>query len=850
MRPSLTFQIKPNLPQALAPLTELAGNLWFSWHPEALDLWQRVDHQLWPRLQHNPIALLNQVSQERLETLATDSGFLAQMERVVDQMRAYLGAERCAFLHGRAPDNFSIAYFSAEYGLADCLPLYSGGLGILSGDHLKSASDLNLPLVGVGLAYGQGYFTQYLDADGWQQEEYHPNDFWNLPMELVQNNDGSELTIEVPIEGQPLKARVWRVSAGRVSLYLMDANLEANPPELRPITYQLYGGDRQMRIRQEILLGIGGVRLLAALGIEPNVIHMNEGHSAFTSLERIRQLRQDQGLSFDEAREVVRASSCFTTHTPVPAGNDYFDPELVRRHFEDYVQELGISMPVLMGYGRINPTDQAEPFCMTVLALRLSGFANGVSRLHGQVSRNMWAQVWPHFPSEDLPITHVTNGVHIPSWISTDMAYLYHRYLGPGWNEDPDSLAVWQGIEEMPDSELWRVRERRRGQMVNFVRRTLARQLAQRGASAEELKKANEVLHPEALTVVFARRFATYKRAVLIAQDLDRLARLLNDPQRPMQLIFAGKAHPKDNEGKEFIRRIAALTRDKRFADRVVFLENYDINTARYLVQGADVWLNTPLRPLEACGTSGMKAVANGGLHLSVLDGWWDEGFQPGLGWAIGRGEEHPADDAEDEVEGRALYRLLENEVVPLFYRRDDDNLPRGWIAYVKKSLLTLCPEFNSHRMLEDYADQGYLPAAGRYNGLVGQDYTGARELGTWVRRIMENWSQVQVESVASDSPESTTWGNRLPVRARVRLGALRPDEVAVDAYYGQLGPDGEFAQRLTHTLDPGQEADGVWEFHGEVEALSTGRLGLAIRVVPYHPLMGTKYALGLAAWG
>ncbi|MCF8033326.1 MAG: alpha-glucan family phosphorylase [Desulfarculaceae bacterium] len=850
MRPSLTFTIKPNLPQVLAPLAELAGNLWFSWHAEAVDLWQRVDHHLWSQLKHNPVAMLNQVSQERLEALANDSGFLAQMERVADQMRGYLGAERCAFLNGRAPENLSIAYFSAEYGLADCLPLYSGGLGILSGDHLKSASDLNLPLAGIGLAYGQGYFTQYLDADGWQQEEYHPNDFWTLPMELMLGDDGQELTVEVNIEGRPLKARVWRVRAGRVPLYLMDANIEANPPDLRAVTYKLYGGDRQMRIRQEILLGIGGVRLLAALGIEPNVIHMNEGHSAFASLERIRQLKQEKGLSFDEAREVVRASNCFTTHTPVPAGNDYFDPELVRRHFEGYVQELGISMPVLMGYGRINPTDQAELFCMTVLALRLSGFANGVSRLHGQVSRNMWAGVWPHFPTEDLPITHVTNGVHIPSWISNDVAYLYYRYLGPGWHEDPDSQTVWKAIDEVPDGELWRVRERRRGQMVDFLRRTLSAQLAQRGASAEELKHAAEVLNPEALTIVFARRFATYKRAVLIAQDLDRLAKLLNDPQRPMQIIFAGKAHPKDNEGKEFIRRIAALTRDPRFSDRVVFIEDYDINTARYLVQGADIWLNTPRRPLEACGTSGMKSVANGGLHLSVLDGWWDEGFQPGLGWAIGRGEEHTEAYPQDEVEGRALYRLLENEVAPLFYRRDHEGLPRGWIAYVKKSLLNLCPEFNSHRMLEDYAELGYLPAGDRYNGLVGSDFAGARELGAWVRRIMENWGEVRVEQAYSDSPENATWGDELTIKARVHLGGLQPGEVAVDAYYGKLGADGEFAERLTHNLDPAGGGDGTWEFTGKIKAQSTGRLGLAVRVVPYHPLMGTKYALGLAAWG
>jgi len=850
VRPSLTFQIKPDLPEPLAPLAEIAANLWFSWHAEAVDLLQRVDHHLWRRVSHNPVALLNQASQERLEALAQDSGFLAQLERVAELMRSYLDATKCTFLNGRAPEGLKIAYFSAEYGLADCLSLYSGGLGVLSGDHLKSASDLNLPLVAVGLAYGQGYFNQYLNADGWQQEEYHPNDFYNLPMSLVTNGDGSELRISVNIEDKPLAARVWRVSVGRVPLYLMDTNLKDNPPELRSITYQLYGGDREMRIRQEILLGIGGVRLLDALGIEANVFHMNEGHSAFASLERIRQLRQERGLNFTEAREVVRASNCFTTHTPVPAGNDYFDPELVRRHFAGYVPDLGISLPVLLGYGRVDPRNDSEQFCMTVLALRLSSLANGVSRLHGRVSRQMWQGVWPHFPEEDLPIGHITNGVHIPSWISSDMAYLYYRYLGPGWHEDPDSQTVWKAMEEMPDAELWRVRERRRGQMVAFIRNTLVEQLSRRGASAEELRRASEVLNPEALTIVFARRFATYKRAVLIAQDLERLAKILNDPKQPVQIIFAGKAHPKDNEGKEFIRRIVALTHDPRFADRLVFIEDYDINTARYLVQGADVWLNTPRRPLEACGTSGMKSVANGGLHLSILDGWWDEGFQPGLGWAIGRGEEHPGDYPQDEVEGRALYRLLENEVVPLFYRRDAYGLPRGWIGYVKNSLRNLCPAFNSHRMVEDYAEEGYLPASQRYLGLVGNDFAGARELGAWSQRIMENWSQVQVLEVTSPAPPCMIWGQELPISATLRLGGLQPADVAVDAYYGRLGPDGKFAERLTHLLEPVGNDDGVWRFEGQVKAQSTGRLGLAVRVVPYHPLTGTKHALGLAAWG
>jgi len=850
VRPTLSFQVRPKLPKQLTPLTELSHNLWFSWSPEAVELFQRIDSRLWPKARHNPVALLNQVSQKRLETLAKDSGFVAQMERVHGQLKGYLAAEGCPFLGGRTPADFKVAYFSAEYGLADCLPIYSGGLGMLSGDHLKSASNLNVPLVAVGLAYRQGYFTQYLNPNGWQQEEYHPNDFWNLPMELVRDQEGNEVSISVDIMGRPLTARIWLVRVGRVSLYLMDANVDANPPELRAITHQLYGGDREMRIRQEILLGIGGVRLLEALGIKPNAFHMNEGHSAFASLERIRLLRQNDGLSFDEAREVVRASNVFTTHTPVPAGNDYFEPDMVKAHFQGYVGGLGISMPVLLGYGRIHPTDQEEQFCMTVLALRLSGFSNGVSRLHGQVSRDMWKEVWPHFPPEDVPIGHITNGVHIPSWLSTEMAYLYHRYLGPEWNEDPDSQAVWARVVGVPDSELWRAHERRRARLISFVRNRLAAQLKRRGASPDTMKHAREVLNDEALTIVFARRFATYKRAIMLFRDLDRLARIVGDPQCPVQFIFAGKAHPKDAEGKEFIRRVVEVAQDPRFRDHMVFMEDYDINVARYLVQGADVWLNNPRRPLEACGTSGMKSAANGGLNLSILDGWWDEGYEPGLGWAIGSGEEYENPDLQDQVEAQALYRLLESEVVPLYYRRDQDGLPRGWIRYMKRSLARLCPTFNTHRMLEDYSDLAYVPAAESFNALKADGYARARDLGGWVRRIMENWSQVQVLEVNSPASGPLIHGQEVEVRAKVKLGNLLPSDVACDIYFGALDAEGEFAERKVETMQDTGGQNGVFDFQGSVTCDFNGQLGLSVRVVPYHPQLSSRYALGLAAWG
>ncbi|MGD9123544.1 MAG: alpha-glucan family phosphorylase, partial [Desulfarculaceae bacterium] len=671
----------------------------------------------------------------------------------------------------------------------------------------------------------------------------------NMPAQWVRDDQGKEITISVDIEKQTLVARILRVNVGRIPLYLLDANLEQNPPELRAITHELYGGDRQMRIRQEILLGIGGVRMLRALGIEPNVVHMNEGHSAFASLERIRQLRQDQGLSFDEAYETVKASSCFTTHTPVPAGNDYFEAELVRRHFAGYMGDLGISMPVLLGFGRIHPRDQQEQFCMTVLALRTSSFNNGVSRLHGRVSRDMWKDVWPHFPTEDVPITHITNGVHIPSWLSNDMSYLLSRSLGPAWVEDPDSQGVWGKIEAIPDAELWRAHERRRGRLVAFVRSRLVASLKRRGASSEMITLASEVLNAEHLTIVFARRFATYKRAVLLLQNLDRLAAILNNSQRPVQMVFAGKAHPLDNEGKEFIRQVVALQRDPRFRQRLVFIEDYDINVARYLVQAADIWLNTPRRPLEACGTSGMKATANGALNLSILDGWWDEGFQPGLGWAIGSGEEYDDPLVQDQIEARAVFRLLEDEVAPLFYQRDEHNLPRGWISHMKKSLAVLCPAFNTHRMLEDYVDMAYLPAAGRYNALSGDGFRLAHDIGAWSRRIRENWSQVKVVEVKSPDRDYLLWGEDIEVTAKVQLGELKPEDVACDIYFGLLGADGNFLESYTEPMEAVGDNDGVYEFTGRLTIKHTGRLGLNLRVVPFHPQLGYKYALGLAVW-
>lgn len=657
MKPIGTFTVVPALPVALERLRDLAFNLRWAWNHDTIELFRRLDSDLWESSGHNPVLMLGAIDQTQLEAAAADEGFLAHLDRVAHEFDAYLAGESTWFqrTHG-ASDGPLVAYFSAEFGLTECLSIFAGGLGILAGDHLKSASDLGIPLVGVGLLYQQGYFRQYLNEVGWQQEADIDNDFHNLPVSLARRPDGTPVTVEVEYAGHPVFAQVWRAQAGRVALYLLDTNVPLNHPVDRHITHQLYGGDQEIRIKQEMMLGIGGYRALQALGLSPMVYHMNEGHAAFLALERVRWLMQRHSLGFAEAREVAAASLVFTTHTPVEAGHDRFPADLMDRYFTDYSRHLGLSRYEFLGLGRLDPNHDSEAFCMTVLALRLADHSNGVSQLHGQVSRRMWQGLWPGVPEDEIPIEYVTNGVHSRSWISLEMNHLYDRYLGPRWREEPADRTIWQRAERIPAEELWRTHERRRDRLVAFARRRLRAQLEHRGAPQVEIEAADEVLDPGALTIGFARRFAPYKRATLLLADEARLARLLNNPDRPVQLIFAGKAHPRDEAGKRLCQQIAVLARKPEFRHRVVFLEDYDLAVARYLVQGADIWLNNPRRPMEASGTSGMKAAANGVLNLSTLDGWWDEAYQPEVGWAIGRREVDDNSALQDQVEAEALY--------------------------------------------------------------------------------------------------------------------------------------------------------------------------------------------------
>lgn len=692
----------------------VARNLWWSWHPEVINLFRDLDPIRWRQLDHNPIALLSEFTPERLETRASELVLHSRINHAFRRLKEYL-AETPLWgrTHSGVLGSKPVAYFSLEFGVHESVPIYSGGLGVLSGDHIKSASELAVPLVAVGLFYDQGYFKQHLDINGLQQEEYLNTKVENLPMEPARGPDGKPITIEIETRTGRLLAKVWMMRVGRVKLYLLDSDVPTNSPEDRELTSRLYGGDSRTRIRQEVVVGIGGIRALKALGITPGVYHLNEGHCAFATIEAVRMRMQEDGKSFDEALREVAKSTVFTTHTPVPAGHDRFDRGLIEEHLGPLRDELGISFEQLMGLGRVEPQNEHEPFCMTVLALKLSRRANAVSNLHGHVSRRMWAHLWPWRVEEEVPIGHITNGVHIQSWLAHQMQQLYDRNFPISWMDRLGEPEVWQAIHSVDPGELWETHYALKNQLLAFVRRRVSRQCRRRGESDEAVEAARNILDPNVLTIGFGRRFATYKRADLILTDFDRLAGIVNDPDRPIQIIFAGKAHPADEPGKQLIKKIANLRHDPRFAGRIAFIEDYDINVCRHLIQGVDVWLNNPRRPLEASGTSGQKAVLNGALNLSILDGWWAEAYDGANGFGIGSGTHHVDDVKTDTRDGVDLHRVLTQEVIPLYYDRDVDGLPRQWIKRMMNSISSLAWRFSAHRMVADYVRSAYLPAAG-----------------------------------------------------------------------------------------------------------------------------------------
>lgn len=692
----------------------LAQNLWWCWHPEVANIFRDIDPIRWRQLDHNPIALLREFTAERLSIRASEMVLHSRVNYAYRRLQEYLDGQNTwastqAGVLGAKP----VAYFSAEFGMHESIPIYSGGLGVLSGDHIKSASGLGVPLIGIGLYYTQGYFKQHLDEDGYQREEYIETKVENLPIVPALGSDGLPITVTIETRNGRLMAKVWLMNVGRIKLYLLDCNVEGNKPEDRELTSRLYGGDERTRIRQELVLGVGGVKALRSLGIYPGVYHLNEGHSAFAALEVMRERMHDDGQTFDNALREVARSTVFTTHTPVPAGHDRFDALMIEEHLGPLRDQLGISADHLMSLGRVHPDDHTETFCMTVLALKLSRRANAVSQLHGHISRRMWQPLWPDRTEEEIPIGHITNGVHIQSWLAWQMQQLYDRHFPAGWQSRMGEPEVWQYIHRVDAGELWETHNALKNLLISFVRRRVSRQSRRRGEADDIIEAARNLLDPNVLTIGFGRRFATYKRANLLVTQVDRIAELLNSSSRPIQIVYAGKAHPKDEPGKRFIQEIANLRHDSVFKGKIAFIEDYDINVCRHLIQGVDVWLNNPRRPLEASGTSGQKVVLNGGLNCSILDGWWAEAYDGRNGFAIGKGYSHSNDAITDERDAEYLYHVIEKEVIPTFYDRDRDGLPRKWIKMMMNSISTLAWRFSAHRMVMDYTRHAYVPAAG-----------------------------------------------------------------------------------------------------------------------------------------
>ena len=827
IRPQQEFLVQPALPVALSRLSELAHNLLWVWDRDLRSMFRRLDAAEWRTSSHNPVRMLGQVSQSTLEKAAADPRFVAMYNKACDKLDAYMAATP-------VDDGKLIAYFSMEYGLSECLPIYSGGLGVLSGDHLKAASDLALPLVGVGLLYQKGYFRQSLNPDGWQIEKSPENDFYTLPLTPVFNEDGSELTVDVPMPGGGIFAKVWKIQVGRVRLFLLDTNIPQNTnQEMRDITDSLYGGDSHTRIRQEIVLGIGGLRALRALDIVPTVFHMNEGHSAFLAVERIRVLMDLHGLNFDEAVETCRANNVFTTHTPVPAGIDHFDTGLMEYYFREYCENTGFFMDQLLSLGRRNPSDQGEAFSMAILAIKTSCWRNAVSRLHGAVSRDMWQDLWPNVPAWEVPITHVTNGVHLRSWVNGDLVQLYDSYLQPDWREKATDPETWKLVDDIPDREIWESHKKRKRQLIGFVRNRLVQAAQQRKTSPSEARRLSEALDPAAFTIGFARRFATYKRATLFLRDLPRLKRLLTNHRMPVQILIAGKAHPKDIPGKSLIREIFQLSRDPELANRLIFVEDYSIAVARELVHGVDVWLNNPQRGEEACGTSGMKAGINGVLNLSILDGWFDESDDVSGGWTIGDRESYSED--QDEIHASSILSLLENEIVPLYYAARADEVPEEWVRRMKQSIKALTPQYDARRMLDDYSRLLYNPAHAYREETRAGDFARSRDRAAWDKHVQAAWPSVRFVDIGAPPHGTLLSGHPMPMRVLVDLANLAPGDVRVEAVVGRIDSNGALGDAEIVLLAPLEQSGAAWAFGCNYAPTHTGRLGCAFRISSNH---------------
>ncbi len=844
--------VNPQLPKRISKLATVANNLWWSWNTEFLRLFQRIDMDLWEQSNKNPVKFLKHVSQEKLEDAAKDVTFLKEYDKIVEEFEDYMNSKNTWFSKNYPEEKGDlIAYFSAEYGLDQTIPIYSGGLGILSGDHLKSASDLGIPLVAVGLLYKDGYFNQKIDGEGQQQCEYNEIDLYDLPINPVKNEVGEDIIIYVKFPKRRLYLKVWSINVGRIKLYLLDSDIEKNNPEDRDVTLKLYGGDQEMRIRQEIVLGQAGVELLTKyLKLNPTVYHMNEGHSAFLTLEIIKNIIAEKQVSFEVAKDITSSKTVFTTHTPVPAGNDIFPLDLVERYFKDFWPRLGLSREEFLKLGMKPVKELENGFNMGILALKIAGKKNGVSKLHGAVSRELFGDVWPNIAANESPIGYVTNGIHTCSWLAPKMKELYNQYLMPYWQDSMYQDKVWEKINTIPDEKLWNVHNERKAKLLKLVKENTTERLRRSGYSYEDINEIVSKINPNALTIGFARRFATYKRATLIFKDLERITQILNNADRPVQLIFAGKAHPADKEGQDLIKFIHQVSMMPQFKGKIFLLENYNIAMSRYLISGVDVWLNNPRRPMEASGTSGQKASVNGVINFSVLDGWWAEGYNQKNGWTIGNNSEYDSYEAQDQADSQSLYRTLEEKIIPTYYNRENSNIPQKWIGFMKNSILSTGGKYSTARMLVDYTNQYYMPLA-KLTKKYYLDIDNVAEYNGWKKDLYRNWKDIKITQTDNFDNITIDAGNKIEVGCEVELPNIDIENIEVEVYYGKILENGivENVSIIPMELTDSDEEQRKYYFTAKIELTTGGNYGYTFRVMPKNEMILEPANLDLVKW-
>ena len=844
--------VNPQLPKRIGKLSEIANNLWWSWNTEFLRLFKIIDRDLWETCEKNPVKFLKRVSQDRLEAVVENTDFLREYDRLAKEFDDYVTSKNTWFSN-KYPENKKdlIAYFSAEYGLDQTIPIYSGGLGILSGDHLKSASDLGIPLVAVGLLYKNGYFHQKINGNGEQETEYNNIELSNLPINPVKDENGEELKIYVKFEKRKVYLKVWQINVGRIKLYLLDSDIDENTPEDREVTLRLYGGDQEMRIKQEIILGMGGTNLLTrALGLNPTVYHMNEGHSAFLILELIKNIIKEKKVSFEVAKDIASSKTVFTTHTPVPAGNDIFPIGLVEKYFKEFWPRLGLDREEFLKLG-MKPCTELEPgFNMGIFALKVAGKKNGVSKLHGAVSRELFGDVWPEIAANESPITYVTNGIHTCSWLAPSLKELYNKYLIPYWQDNIYKDEVWENINNIPNQELWGIHQKRKQKLFDIVKENTTNRLRKSGYSYEEINEITSKLNPNALTIGFARRFATYKRATLIFKDLERITQILNNADRPVQLIFAGKAHPADKEGQDLIKRIHEISMMPQFKGKIFLLENYNIAMSRYLVSGVDVWLNNPRRPMEASGTSGQKASVNGVINFSVLDGWWAEGYNQENGWTIGTNAEFTSYEEQDIADSQSMYRTLEEKIIPTYYEKDENGISEKWMRIMKNSITSTGGKYSTSRMLVDYTNNLYMPLCNLTKKYY-ENVDNVAEFNLWKKNLYTNWKDIKITQKNNLNNITMDAGNNIEVKCEVQLPNIDVDNITAQCYYGKILDNGivENVSIIPMKLTSSDEENKIYEYTTKIELKTGGNYGYTFRVMPKHEMLLDSENLNLVKW-